>query len=186
MELLVVMGVFSMTVAMTSAIFLQANKAQRRVLGITSAQADLRFALEAIVREVRAGRIDYERYAASGGVSLPADRLIVRSADGRRLEFFSEEDAAVCPAGVSGCLAVRVDDDKVQAVTSEGVSLERVVFIIDPPSDPFALDEDSGLYFADRQPTVTVALRVRTVAVKPEDVVVVDAQTTVTSRAYVR
>lgn len=186
MELLVVLGVFSSTVAMTSAIFLQANRAQRRVLGITAAQADLRFAMEAIVREMRAGRIDYGRYAASGGVSLPADRLFVLSADGRRLEFFVEDDAATCPAGVSGCLAIRVDDDKVQAVTSAGVSLDRAVFVIDPPVDPFALDEDTGLYLADRQPTVTVALRARTAASRPEDVVVMDMQTTVSARTYVR
>lgn len=186
MELLVVMGVFSMTVAMTSAIFLQANRAQRRVLGLTSAQTDLRFALETVVREVRAGRIDYERYAASGGISVPADSLIIRSADGRRLEFFIEDDASVCPTGVKGCLAVRVDDDKVQSITSAGVSLDRAIFIIDPAVDPFAVDEDTGLYFSDRQPTVTMALRARTVAVKPEDVVTMDAQTTVSARTYVR
>lgn len=185
MELLVVLGIFSLTVALTSSIFLLSNQAQRRVLAITSAQADLRFTLEAIVREVRAGFIDFETYEAAGGVQVPSQNLIIRSASGSRLEFYAETNPATCPSGVATCLAVRVDG-VAQSVTSSGILLENLTFFITPQGDPFSIDEDSGLYKADAQPIVTIALKLRTQGRKPEDIVVLNAQTTIASRAYVR
>jgi len=185
MELLVVMGIFSLTVGITSSIFLLSNQAQRRVLAITAAQADLRFTLEAVVREVRAGFIDYETYEAAGGIPIPADSLIIRSASGARLEFYEETSAAICPSGVAACLAVRVDGVP-QSVTSSGILLEDLTFFITPQADPFSIDEDSGLYKADAQPMVTVAMKVRTQGRRPEDIVTLNAQTTIAARSYVR
>ncbi len=185
MELLVVLGIFSLTVALTSSIFLISNQAQRRVLAVTAAQADLRFALEAVVREVRAGSIDFATYEAAGGIPVPADSLILLSASGSRLEFYAESSPSVCPSGVATCLAVKVDG-VAQSVTSSGVLLEDVTFFISPQADPFAIDEDSGLYKSDAQPLVTVALKVRTQGRRPEDIVTFQAQTTIAARTYVR
>ena len=185
MELLVVLGVFSLTVALTSAIFIQSNRAQRRVLALTAAQADLRFGLESIVREVRGGQIDYATYAGSSGISVPTDRLYLKSADGSHLEFYAETSPAVCPAGVAKCLAVKVDG-AAQSVTSAGVLLEDLTFYISPQTDPFSIDQASGLYTSDQQPLVTVAMKIRTGGSKTEDAAELDAQTTVASRMYVR
>jgi len=185
MELLVVMGVFSLTVAMTSAIFIQTNRAQRRVLALTAAQADLRFALEEIVREVRGGQIDYATYEGSGGVSVPSDALIIKSAAGSRLKFYAETNPTICPNGVAKCLAVDVDG-QTQSVTSAGVTLQDLTFFISPQADPFSVDAPSGLYKADAQPLVTIALKVRTAGSKTEDPAVLSAQTTVASRTYAR
>lgn len=185
MELLVVMGVFSMTVAMTSAIFIQSNRAQRRVLALTSAQADLRFALEAIVREVRGGQIDFATYEGSGGIQVPSDTLIIKSASGSRLKFYAETSAAICPGNVAKCLAVNVDG-QAQSVTSSGITLQNLTFIISPQSDPFTVDAGSGLYKADSQPLVTVAMKVKSSGSQSEGFAILSAQTTVASRTYAR
>ena len=185
MELLVVMGLFSLTVGITSSIFLLSNQAQRRVLAITAAQADMRFALEAMAREVRGGQIDYETYEAAGGIQAPAEKLIIKSASGSRMEFYAETSAAVCPAGIAKCLAVRVDGLG-RAVTSTGVLLQDLLFYITPSADPFDIDEASGLYKADSQPTVTIAIRIQTQGRKPEDLVTMGAQTTIAARTYAR
>lgn len=185
MELLVVMGVFSMTVAMTSAIFIESNRAQRRVLALTAAQADLRFALEAIVREVRGGQIDYGTYEGSGGVPIPTDKLLIKSADGSRMKFYAETNPTICPSNVTECLAVDVDG-QAQSVTSSGVTLQALTFFISPQADPFTLDAASGLYKADQQPLVTIAVKLRTAGSKTEDAAVLSAQTTVASRTYAR
>lgn len=185
MELLVVMGVFSLTVALTSAIFIQSNRAQRRVLAMTAAQADVRFTLEAIVREVRGGLIDYATYEGSGGVPVPADKLIIKSASGSRLKFYAETNPSICPSGVSRCLAVDVDG-QVQSVTSAGVTLQGMTFFVSPSTDPFSIDATSGLYKSDQQPLVTIAMKVATAGSKTEDPATVSAQTTVASRIYVR
>ncbi len=185
MELLVVMGVFSLTVTIASAIFIQSNRAQRRVLALTTAQADVRFALEAIVREVRGGQVDYATYERSGGVPIPAAALLIKSADGRHLKFHASTDPTVCPGNVAGCLAVDVDG-QTQSVTSSGVNLQSLTFFISPQADPFSVDEASGLYKADSQPLVTVSMKVKVAGSKTEDAAVLSAQTTVASRAYVR
>lgn len=185
MELLVVMGVFSLTVAITSAIFIQSNRAQRRVLALTAAQADLRFSLEAIAREVRGGQIDYATYAGSGGVPIPADKLLIKSASGSNLKFYAETNPAICPSNVTKCLAVNVDG-QAQSVTSSGVTLQNLTFFISPQTDPFTIDPASGLYKTDQQPLVTIAMKVKTAGSKTEDPVTLSAQTTIASRLYVR
>ncbi len=186
MEILVVMGVFSMTVTVTSGIFLLSNQAQRRVLALSTAQSDLRFAMEAIVREVRGGQIDYAAYEGSqGGISLPASRLLLKSASGNDLEFYSDSNPTVCPLGTPSCLAVRVNG-VAQSLTSKGVVLDKLVFYVSPGNDPFTIDASSGLYGADAQPTVTIAMQIQTTGPKPQDVFVMNAQTTVTSRVYAR
>ena len=187
MELLVVMGIFSIVVTLSSGIFLQSNRAQRRVLTATAAQADLRFVLEAIVREVRSGAIDYAYYASSGGVSVPTDRLILKTAGGQREEFFLERTAGVCPTGVSQCIAMRLDGGASQSLTSLGINVDRLTFYVTPQVDPFTVDPASGLYASSKQPTVTMAVRVTTVGSQArQDPVTYTAQTTVASRVYVR
>lgn len=186
MELLVVMGVFSLTVTMTSAIFIQSNRAQRRVLALNAAQADVRFALEAIVREVRGGQIDYATYAGSSGVQVPSDNLIIKSASGSELKFYAETNPTICPTGVSKCLAVNVDG-QAQSVTSAGITLQNLTFYITPQSDPFSIDPSTGLYKADAQPLVTIALKVKANgSTGTVDAAVLSAQTTVASRTYAR
>lgn len=186
MELLVVMGVFSLTVTMTSAIFIQTSRAQRRVIALNAAQADLRFALEAMVREVRGGQIDYASYGSSGGVQVPSDALIIRSAGGSKLKFYAETDPTVCPGGVAKCLAVNVDGQS-QSVTSAGVELQDLTFFITPQSDPFSIDPATGLYKADAQPLVTISLKVKAAgSAGTVDAAVLTAQTTVASRQYAR
>jgi hypothetical protein len=187
MELLVVMGLFSATVMMASGIFLLSNRAQRRVLSITSAQADLRYALEAIVRESRMGRIDYATYAGAGGaVAIPTDRLILKGPTGSEEVFYLETSPAVCPVGVAKCLAMTVDGSLPQALTSKNISVDLLAFYVSPQSDPFAADPVSGLYASDGQPTVTIAIQARTVGVGASDVQVVNAETTTASRLYER
>lgn len=186
MELLVVLGVFSLAVTMTSAIFLQANAVQRRVLVVNAAQADLRFALEAMVREIRNGGIDYSFYEGGGGIQIPADRLVVINSFGQREEFFLETSPAICPEGISQCIAVRIDGGAAESLTSSSINVENLVFYISPSVDPFTIDDASGVYPADLQPTVTVAMTVRTNAIKAENILNLSAQTTATARTYAR
>lgn len=186
MELLVVLGVFSITVTMASAIFLQSNAVQRRVILMNAAQADLRFSLEAMVREVRQGGVDYAFYERDGGVELPTDRLAVTNPFGQLEEFFMTDDPTVCPEGVPRCLAVSIDGAAGEPMTSRSLIVDRVLFYVTPNVDPFTRDVDSGLYLSDIHPSVTMIISGRTNGVKAEDVVPVQAQTTVSTRTYAR
>lgn len=187
MELLVVMGIFSLTVMIATSIFMQSNKAQRRVLVVTNAQASLRFALESIVREVRTGRIDYSTYAASGGVSVPAEKLMLVNSDGEKEEFYLETNPAICSAPSTKCLVVKIDGGTPQSVTSSGVDVEQLTFYVSPQEDPFTVDQSTGSYASDKQPTVTVMLGLKTAGTASGvESASFNAQTTVTARTYVR
>ena len=185
MELVVVMGIFSIAVTMATGIFLLSNRAQRRVLAVTSAEDDLRFALEAVAREVRAGKIDYATYASSGNVSIPAAHLYVIGASGQKEDFYVETSPAYCPTATPKCLVVRFNGGTPQPVTAAGDSIEKLGFYIAPQADPFSLGQ-SGLYNSNRQPTVTIAMQARVVNVGAADQVTFAAQTTVESRVYAR
>lgn len=186
MELLVVMGLFSVTVMIATNIFMLSSRAQRRVLAITAAQADLRYALEAMVREARMGQIDYAAYAASGGVAIPANRLVIKGPSGDQETFFLSNNPTVCPTGITKCLALTVDGSAPQALTTAGLEIDSLVFYVSPQADPFRADPASGLYAADEQPTVTIAVRAHTTGVGAQDVMSLNAETTTASRLYVR
>jgi prepilin-type N-terminal cleavage/methylation domain-containing protein len=186
MELLVVLGIFSTTVMLASAIFLQTNAVQRRVILVNAAQSDLRFSFEAMVREVRHGGLDYDYYEGEGGIELPTDRLVVTNPYGQREEFFPSTDSSVCPIGISKCIAVRIDGGQPEAMSSNSFILEDMFFYITPSANPFVLDETSGTYLSDVQPTVTIVVSGRTNGLKPTDIFNIDIQTTVAARTYAR
>lgn len=186
MELLVVLGVFSMTVTMASAIFLQTNAVQRRVILMNAAQADLRFTLEAMVREVRHGGLDYSYYEGEGGIELPSERLVVINPYGEREEFFASTDPNTCPAGITKCIAVSLEGGDAESMTSNSFILENMFFYITPSADPFSIEEASGTYPSNVQPTITIVVSGRTNGVKPTDIFNIDIQTTVTARTYAR
>jgi len=186
MELLVVLGLFSLAVTMASAIFLQSNRAQRRVLAVSAAQSDLRFALELMVREIRTGRIDYPTYAETGGVSIPSPRLFVIDGDGGKEEFYLENSPLVCTAPSTRCLAVRLNGSAPQPVTSSGLDVERLAFHVNPQVDPYVPEPGSGAFGADQQPVVTIVMHVRTAGAAVGDIVRLQAQTTAASRTYAR
>ena len=187
MELLVVLGIFTLTTSMATSIFLQANQVQRRVLSVTAAQADIRFALEAMVREVRSGGVDYDFYENTmGGVPIPSDRLVSTNPFGQREEFFIESSPTVCSELVQKCIALSLDGGVPQPLTSRAIDIEQLIFYISPSVDPFTLDKGFGVYKSDLQPTVTIFIKGRTTNPKASENITLSAQTTVTVRSYVR
>jgi len=62
MEMVVVLAVFSTTAVMAVDLFLTVTKIQRQTRNTQVAQSDARFVLEAMVKEIRNGTIDYEYY----------------------------------------------------------------------------------------------------------------------------
>ncbi len=186
MELVVVLGVFSIAVAAASGIFLLANRAQRRVLAVTAAQADIRYALELLVREVRTGKINYAYYASAGGVKIPADHLVLINSSGQREDFYLETNVNICPASSVKCLVLSLNGGTAQAVTAAGTTIDKLLFFLSPQSDPFTVNPASGAYGSNLQPMVTIAMQARTTSVAAPDTLVLNAQTTVAARTYVR
>lgn len=198
MELLVVLGIFSMVVTAASDIFMLANRSQRKVFGMERTQADARFTMEAIVREVRTGRIDYAYYAERAVKKLnPLEPLeielaLVDSTDVPLRFFLSDQNydggtARACSDRASvPCLLVSVDGGAASPITPRGVKVASLGFYISPLTDPTVFDPNTGAYSADEPPRVTVALILESVTGRAEERGVIRLQTTVINRRYDR
>lgn len=190
MELLVVLGLFSTVVVTASDIFLLANRSQRKLFGLERTQADARFTMEAITREVRTGLIDYGYYAGRGSpLVVPDAELALIDGANTKVRFQlsdSGNDAACADAASKPCLLVSVGGGAPSAVTPKGVMVRNVKFYVAPLADPNVLDPNTGAYASDIQPHVTIVLILQSTMERASEQSVVYLQTTATNRRYKR
>ncbi len=189
-ELLVVLGIFSTVVVAASDIFILASRSERKTFGLERTQADARFTMEAITREIRAGRIDYAYYAGRGtALATPDAELALADGNGMKIRFFESDSttASLCAdAQSTPCLIVAVGSNAPVAITPKGVAVRNAKFYIAPAADPAKFDPTTGTYAANVQPRVTVTLVLQSTAERTSEQSVVYFQTTASSRVYQR
>lgn len=193
MELLVVMSIFSTLVLIASDIFVISSRTQRKIYGLERVQADARYTMEAIVREVRTGAIDYSYYAGTGGVELPETELAMLQSDLTPIRFGTSSSTSIC-GGATGtaaeansipCLTVTVAG-VTTAITPKNVSVRNLLFYVSPNTDPSVLNVATGAYASNLQPRVTVTLVLESRGGATQEQSTVYLQTTATSRSYKR
>jgi prepilin-type N-terminal cleavage/methylation domain-containing protein len=191
MELLVVMSIFSTVVLMASDIFLMSDRAERKVFASERIQADARFTMEAIVREIRTGTLDYSYYSGRGTpIGTPDGELALIESDGTPIKFKVSDDtnANLCANAQSApCLLVTVGANATPAaITPQDEAVRTVKFYISPTSDPNVFDPATGTYANDVQPHVTVVLVLESRDDRSGEQSVVYLQTTAENRSYLR
>lgn len=179
MEVLVTLAIFStVTVAVTD-IFLLSSRAERQNTVTDKLAVEARTAVEFIGRVVRTGSLAYDLMPSP---NEPGQPLKVRSKNGTVLTFGRSSDPAVCGAAGISCLVVN-EGGTAAALTSQAVDARGLKFYIWPLKDPFLFNSQLGVFEADAEPRVTVALSLAG-AKNPENTV--KLQTTFTSRQYER
>lgn len=187
MEMLVVLGIFSTVVTAASDIFILSTRSQRKVYALERAQADARFTMETMAREIRTGSIDYDHYGAALEEPGPADELALVDSAGKKIRFHKSADAADCADEASTpCLLVTLDDGATAAITPKGVKLFDAAFYLMPRKDPVKFNTDTGLFESDVQPHITIVLIMESVVQDARDRSVVYLQSTVENRGYKR
>lgn len=190
MELLVVLGLFSTVVVASSDIFLLASRAQRKVFGLERTQADARFTMEAIAREVRTGTVDYAYYAGRAvPLGVPDAELALVDSTNTRLKFSVSDastESACASASSRPCMLVTIGAGSPVAISPKGVKVRNAKFYLAPTVDPMTFDVVSGTYASNVQPHVTVVLVLESSVERVEDQSVVYLQTTVSNRGYRR
>lgn len=190
MELLVVLGIFSTVVVSASDIFLLANKSQRKMFGLERVQADARFTMEAIVREVRTGTLDYAYYVARGtAIGVPDGELALIDSTNVKLRFHvsdSGNESNCADVQSRPCLLVTVGTGTPAPITPKGVKVDNVKFYIAPVTDPNAFDPNTGAYASNLQPRVTAVMMLESSAERQAERSIVYLQTTATNRKYRR
>ena len=190
MELLVVLTIFSTVVTSATDIFLLVNRSQRKVFGLERAQADARFTVEAITREVRTGAIDYAYYVARGTpIGVPEAELALIDSTNTSIRFKISDtgtNALCADAQSTPCLLVTVGTNPAAAITPKNVAVRVAKFYIEPLTDPLAFNIATGSYVTNVQPHVTVVLALETRGDRQGEQSVVYLQTTATNRGYKR
>ncbi|MFH1046672.1 MAG: prepilin-type N-terminal cleavage/methylation domain-containing protein [Patescibacteria group bacterium] len=190
MEMLVAMSIFSLLIATAADIFMMANRSERKVFDLQSMQSSSRYTLDAIVREVRTGIIDYGYYAARDqGMETPERVLALIGSDELPIKFY-ESDATneqYCQDEQSRpCLLVEVGSYEPSPLSPLGVKVQAVSFFVSPAASPFEFDSTVAGYANDVQPAVTILLSLESVGRKSGERTFLDLQTTATRRLYVR
>lgn len=187
MELLVVLGIFSTVVASATDIFLMAARSQRKVFSLERTQADARFTMEAMAREVRTGSINYAYYEDGLPASGSVDELALVDSSGKGIRFHKSTEVADCAdAASSPCLMVTIEGGGTAPITPKGVKVYNVAFYISPNSDPGYFDMATASYPVNTQPRVTIVLVMESAAQDPRERSIVQLQTTVANRGYKR
>ncbi len=190
MELLVVMSLFTTVVLIASDIFLLSNRASRKVFGLERTQADARYTMEAITREIRTGVLDYAYYAGRGSaIGTPEPELALIESDNTPIKFKVSDsaNAGLCAdANSSPCLLVTVGAASPAAVTPKNVAVISAKFYISPDVDPTVFNTATGAYNSDIQPHVTAVLVLQSKGGAAAEQSVIYLQTTATNRSYRR
>lgn len=191
METLIVLGLFSVVLTTAADIFLMSNRAQRKTVSMERVQSDARYTMEAMVREIRSGAVDYAWY----GENLPldganaVDTLALIDGQGDRIRFFRNREDSECGSGseaVRSCLLVSINGGATQVLTPTGINVFRASFFIRPVADPYGFDAVTGLYGASSQPAVTIVLGTENISADPRERSLVYLQTTVGTRNFRR
>lgn len=191
MEMVVVLGIFSVVVTSASDIFIMANKSQRKVIALEKAQADARFAMEAMAREIRTGTIDFAYYESRYTLEELAspesfEELAIIDSENERIVFGKSDNEQYCGTGGAPCLTVRIGGSDPQPISPKDVVVRNARFYLMPKRDPAYFNPSTGLYAADVQPHVTIVLALESARQDPAARSVVYFQTTVVNRGYGR
>ena len=186
LEMVVAIGIFSIAVVVLMQIFLTTTRSQQKSSAILRAQAEARYALEIISRQIRSGYIDYDYYTAglpdsdSNGISDPQAGLALRDLNANQIIFSRSSEN--CPVDINNCLKMNFAGD-VQDLSGKGLEVEKLEFYISPIVDPFVLDFDPSV---GSQPKVTIVMAIKSIGSRSENIATAFLQTTVSSRYYKR
>ncbi|MDD2785528.1 MAG: prepilin-type N-terminal cleavage/methylation domain-containing protein [Patescibacteria group bacterium] len=185
-ELLVVMVLFSISITILTQTYITFIRLSHRTGNAATLQQDMRFTFEYMTRNLRNIPIDYP--------ALP--KTLDNTTSTLRLKDPSQTDAWILTKTLAGdarcgdapdvsCLVVSTDGGFNWApVTSKHVNVETFKVLIRPMATPFALSGND--YTSDQQPFVTVQMRLSYITKVEKEKVNLTAQTTISSRVYVR
>ncbi len=189
MELVVVLGVFSIVVILVTDIFFIVTRAQRSLVASQAVQRDMRFVIESMVKDIQQGLIDYDYYNSQvpavdlqdpiTGQVLPQSILALVDNTGRAVRYRFVEAGSGQPARLEISRGVSGDWD---SLLSDDVVLIAVRFYLVPSSDPFREGAVS-----QQQPRVTITLSGQAVPTSGSSLpATFFLQTTTLTRTYLR
>ncbi len=184
-ELLVVMVLFTFSLLILTQTYLSFIRLSHRTSNSATIQQDMRFVMEYLTRNARNGAIDYPDPPLAIDSVTSTLRLKAENQLAWMMRKSQPGDARCGDAPNVACLLVSSDNGANWApITSKGVNVETFNIYVRPSLSPFVLQ--GGNYTSDQQPYVTVQVKMTFNTPIDKEKVSLAAQTTVSSRVYVR
>ena len=182
-EMLVVTLIFGLASVILSQIFVSFNNLHRRVSSASVLGQDMRFAMELMVREARNDAVDYSQTILAKDTSLylvkPNGTKIVVA------KRTSPQTGCDYSTGISACIALSTNGGTTwNQITSGQTQVTGFDVYTQPTANPF--QQVGGSYPNNVQPFVTINLALKSMNASASTNVSLQAQTTVSSRKYVR
>lgn len=180
LEMLVVSAIFVMTMTAMVSIFVETNRAQKRLANSEKLQADTRYVVELMAREIRNNRIYYTGYNGNAGKDLngqEVDYLLLKDNDDNDIIFHYNTDGDHWFVEIKRSAI----DDNFYKVTPDDIQVTAMKIFITPNSDPFVIGATT-----DTQPLVTIALTTQSLTADLDDPKWIRYQTAISSRYYAR
>ena len=171
-ELMVSLGILTLVLLSAMGIYLRVIGTREQSLGDLNIQEEGQYIMGLIVKDVRAGQIDYSSYG--GNLDEPEDELMLLDFSGDKIRYKSDL------AGSGSCTADRCVLQRCKGnpcgdyenITMTDVSLERLDFYVNPVSNPFTAGSETYSH-----PYVTIILGLKSLTVSSTTAEIVLQQT---------
>jgi len=182
-EMLITITIFAILSVVLAQIFISFNRLQRQVSNRAVLGQDMRFATELLIRSARNNQIDYSTSYPTRTGTL---KLLTPTGSSIQIGVRPGGGAGDCQdATVTQCLALSLDNGSTWSpITAKRVQVENFDVYVRPSSSPFA--SSGGTYTSNVQPFATINIRLKYISTTPTDTITLQAQTTVSSRVYLR
>ena len=152
-ELMVSLGILILVLLSAMGIYLRVIGTREQSLGDLNIQEEGQYIMGLIVKDIRAGQIDYSSYV--GDLDEPEDELMLLDSADDEIRYKSDLTGSGNCAG-SRCVLKRCKGNPCgdyQNITMTDISLERLDFYVNPTSNPFTAGSESY-----NHPYVTIVL----------------------------
>ncbi len=167
-ELMVSMGILVIAITATMGIYINVIGTREKTLGQLDIQEDGQYLMSLLVKDVRAGMIDYDSYGGGdcGTIAIDGliDKLCLLDFTPKEIRYKTTLSAGTCASG--RCVIQRCEDSDCgeadyQSITMTNISVERLDFYINPVNNPFAAGSISYIH-----PRVTIVLKLKSLIEK--------------------
>lgn len=176
MEIVVALGIFGIAATVALGIYVQANKAQKKVSNSQKVSTEIRFVMEVISKEIRLGTVDYSFYPKQSPTSVQSI-LALRDSTGLA-KCFKRIDVGNRGV-VQAYIGVNTSDSCQPAsgnwvdISSSNISVQTLNFFIFP-----------NIATTTQQNLVTISMGVKNLISDPALQSVSRFQTSISTRSY--
>ncbi len=180
-EMMIVVALFSTAAVVLSQIFLGFNRLHHKVANQAILGQDMRFATDYLVQAARNNQIDY----SNGTLNLKETSLNLIVPSGGTIKVAVKTGVECGDIAEVSCLAVSKDGGVMwNPLTAKRVNVKQFDVYVRPTTSPFVLV--GGFFPSNLQPFVTFHLVLEYLAPIANERVTISAQTSVSSRLYLR